>query len=65
MYCNQINRKNSVFENLYVQIVDALIIGGYTQEEAIELVTNLLQTLMTPDELVERVKRSKSFELMA
>ena len=53
MYCNQ---KNSEFENLYVEIVDTLIIGGYTQEEAIELVTNLLQTLMTPDELIERVK---------
>ena len=59
MYRNRVNKKNTEFENLLVIIVDGLIAGGYTQGEAVELVSDLFETVMEPDELIERVTRMR------
>ena len=54
-----------MFESALVNIIDALIESGLSEWEATNLVGNLLESLMTPEEIEERIAHTEQNHLLS
>ena len=48
-----------MFEVLLVKVVDGLIAGGYSEFDAVKLVSDLFESVIPADEVIERISSSE------